>query len=122
MNHQRTHQNPMFSETKSKTRSQTRSDQTRIQEPFGHLNFYTVYPLSCLKAHHTPHFISRTFLGQFGLVFFFSEANGANIHAITIFAENKNDVFWQTKIHFPPNNAKFVGFFLMSYSVINQLP
>ena len=34
----------------------------------------------------------------------------------------KTMFFWQTKIHFPPNNAKFVGFFLMSYSVINQLP
>ena len=41
-----------------------------LSRPDGHLDFCTVYPWCCLKENiYTHHFISRTFLGQFGLVF-----------------------------------------------------
>ena len=40
-----------------------------LSRPDGHLDFCTVYPWCCLKENiYTHHFISRTFLGQFGLV------------------------------------------------------
>ena len=46
-----------------------RPDQTRpvTKRPIGHYDFCTVYRWSSLKAYHTAHFISRTFLGRFGL-------------------------------------------------------
>ena len=69
MNHLRTHQNPIFSETKSprlafKTRTnltrpnQIRQDQTipELQKPVGHLNLCRECSWSFMKEYHTAHY------------------------------------------------------------------
>ena len=41
---------------------------SNTKRPIGLKPFSTAYTRSCLKAYHTDHFISWTYLGQFGLV------------------------------------------------------
>ena len=50
-----------------KTSLLTQKSNQITKGPIGHLDFTTVYHLSCFKAYHSVHFISRTFLGPWVL-------------------------------------------------------